>query len=468
MIDFPFIGGTYPNGALPFTNQRTVNLYPERDDNYRNKIVLIGFPGHQKWTQCGNGPIRGAKEFDGNLYVVSGSAVYKVNPGGYAQTIGTIGTSTGHVSMDENAVQLMIVDGQDGWIYDGGTFQKILDATFTATKAGSVRHFDSFFVVNKPGTGQIWASDAFDGLSWTATKTATAEFKSDPLIGVFVDKELFLAGSKTIQQYYNSGASPMPLEAVRSSRITYGLAAKESWVEIGNTSYFLGQGPQGGVFCARLTGPSIERVSTRAWELEWSGYDYQDAYAMAVHFKGQEWYLLTFPKADTGRGRTFGFSISTGLWFEVGEFVPSINDFGKYSGVVHVSFSKRNLIGTEDGWLHEMRDDKYTFDGTTMISLRRCPVVHDKEEPVFLSNFTVGVEKGVENADSRDPQLHMKHSKDGGYTFKNTRYKPLSGTHTNMRNTEMDFRSLGSAKNWVFEVSISDPVRRRFYSGSVA
>jgi hypothetical protein len=465
MINFPFIGGSYPDQARPFSTERTVNFFPEVDQNYKSQLVLDGFPGHSRWAQAGNGPIRGAVQFKENLIVVSGNAVYKVSPGGSSESVGSIGTSSGLVSMDENGAQAMIVDGQDGWVYDNNALQKILDPVFTDTKADSVTHMDSFFIVNRPGFGSIWVSDSFDGLNWNVLRTANAEFKSDPVVGVYSDRELFLGGTFTTQPYYNSGASPMPFEAIRSGRLVYGVAAKRSWATVGNTSYFLAQDQNGSIFCGRLNGSSVERVSTRAWERIWTSYDYTDAFAFGVHYKGHEWYILTFPQADHGFGRTFLYSISTGLWTEIGVYHPSVGDFGKHPMLTHSFFSGRNLFGDADGWLNEFRDDVYSFNGDTMISLRRCAVVHDKRESLFLNRFTLEVETGVETPQTPDPQVIMKHSKDGGYTFKNTRYKSLAADQTNKRRTGVDFKQLGMAKDWVFEVSISDPVRRRLMGG---
>lgn len=468
MIEFPFIGGSYPAEAKPFSSQRTVNLFAELDPNYRTKAVLEGFPGHKKWTQAGNGPIRGGVEFQGRLVVVSGNTVYRITKGGFASSIGSIATSSGLVSMDENGAQVMLVDGKDGYVYDGATFTKITDPVFTATKADQVTHMDSFFVVNEPGTGRIWVSDSFDGLNWSATRTATAEFKSDEVIALKADRELFLGGAKTIQAYYNSGASPMPFEALRSSRLIYGVAARDSWAVVGNTSYFLSKDGNGAIFVGRLNGPSVERVSVRAWEKEWAKYDFSTAYAFGVHFHGHEWYVLTFPDADHVFGRTFLYSIATGVWSEIGVYQPSVGDFGAHPMTFHAWFSNRNLIGDINGWLHELDDETYTFDGETMIALRRSPVLHDKMESFSLNRLSVGVEVGVENADSTDPQIHMRHSKNGGYTWKNTRYKSLTGTYSDKYKTSIDFPLMGMARDWVFEVSISDPVRRRFFGGFVS
>ena len=134
---------------------------------------------------------------------------------------------------------------------DDSTLTKITDSTFTDTKATHVTYMDSFFVVNKKDAGSIWVSDSLDASTWSATKTATAEFKSDYVTTLWSDRELMLAGDKTTQVYYNSGASPMPFEPIRTGRIIYGIAApfsvamstivRISWPRDANGGIFVGR-----------------------------------------------------------------------------------------------------------------------------------------------------------------------------------------------------------------------------------
>ena len=457
-----------PDSTKPYSSQRTVNFYPEIDDQYKDKVVLKAFPGHTRWARVGGGPIRGMLRFGGVLIVVSGSVVYKVTSGGTITSLGTINTSTGFVSMDENGDELVIVDGADGWVYDGATLAQIVDATFTATNADQVAAMDGFFIVNQPGTGTIWVSDAFDATTWNALKTANAEFKSDRLTTIWTDRELYLGGVFTIQAFYNSGASPMPFEAIRSARYLYGTVGTKTVVTVGNTSYMLCRDTNGNIFAGRLNGSSIERVSTRALEAFWSGLDYTSAYAFAIHFKGHEWYVVTFPAADTGYGRTYLYDISVGWWTEIGPWEDKAGDFAKHPMLAHVHFDGMHLIGDELGWLSKLDDSVYKFGTETMISLRRSPVLHDKREKISIRNFTVDMETGNETPSVPDPKIRMRHSKDGGYTWKNTRYASTSNDSSNKRKHEVNFKQLGQARDWVFEISISDEVSRKILGGYVS
>ena len=140
----------------------------------------------------------------------------------------------------------------------------------------------------------------------------------------------------------------------------------------------------------------------------------------------------------------------------------------KHPMLFHTFFGGKNLIGDTNGVLHELSDTVYNFNGTEMISLRRSPVLHDKREKISIRSLTIDMETGNETPTVTDPQMMMRHSKDGGYTYKNTRYVGTSNDATNKRKHEVTFRQLGQARDWVFEVSISDEVSRKIMGGYVS
>lgn len=82
---------------------------------------LFNSAGLDRVTTQGNGPIRGARDLNGLLYVVSGPNVYSLTQDGIPTLCGVIGAGTGGpVSMFDNNQQLMIVDGTAGWLVPGG------------------------------------------------------------------------------------------------------------------------------------------------------------------------------------------------------------------------------------------------------------------------------------------------------------------------------------------------------------
>tara|TARA_R100000808_G_scaffold4213_1_gene14030 strand:- start:63 stop:1472 length:1410 start_codon:yes stop_codon:yes gene_type:complete len=469
MIEFPFIGGTSSKNSIAFSTHRTVNLYPEKDETYKGQVVLQGFPGYSKWSALNDGAVRGMLPFKNKLVVVSGNTVFSVSPGGSSTQIGSIGTSEGYISMDENGVELMIVDGNSGYIWDGGSFTEITDTTFQATNATHVTHMDSFFVVNQKDSGAIWVSDSFDGTTWSATRTATAEFKSDYVVSLWSDRELMLSGDKTTQIYYNSGASPMPFEALRAGRIIYGIASPFSVAIVNNSSHLLAQDSNGGIFAGRMNGYTIERISTRALEREWASFpDFQSAFGLSIHWKGHEFYILTFDIADTGFGRTFAYDASTSLWFEIGLFKSALGDFQKWDVRSHCFFDGKNIVGDSAGNLHTLSDSVYTFDGETMVSLRRAPVVHESRNRMFIHKLEIDMEVGtstVMSGQGSDPLIMLDISQDGGRSWR-SRNQNLGASGEYLQRVQ--WHQLGSGYDMVFQVSVSDPVPRKFIAGYVA
>ena len=68
-------------------------------------------PGLDLLATIGNGPIRGIHVTAGTLYVVSGSQIYSVNTNYQATLVGSLGTSSGPVSIIDNGNQTLFFDG---------------------------------------------------------------------------------------------------------------------------------------------------------------------------------------------------------------------------------------------------------------------------------------------------------------------------------------------------------------------
>lgn len=55
----------------------------------RSTAMLTGTPGHRKWIDVGDGPIRGLLRVDAQtLLVASGSKLYRINPSKVATELG--------------------------------------------------------------------------------------------------------------------------------------------------------------------------------------------------------------------------------------------------------------------------------------------------------------------------------------------------------------------------------------------
>lgn len=153
---------SYQSRALPASAQRTVNFYAEaHPPDAKDPIVMFGCPGVASWASGLAGALRGSLVMDGVLYIVAGNTFYSVDSTGAETSIGTINTSAGRVSMahnDASPMELVFVDGTDGWEYDttNGLVQ-ITDPDFVA--ADVVTFQDGYFIFNRSGTAQFFLSN---------------------------------------------------------------------------------------------------------------------------------------------------------------------------------------------------------------------------------------------------------------------------------------------------------------------
>ena len=239
------VGGSYQQRSLPFNAQRTVNLFPIKDEGGKEVSALYGTAGKRLFANIGLGPIR--QEFtsaNGRFFAVSGSKLYEVDSLGSGVELGSLDSSDGIVTMAENNTQLAICDGSKLYIltYSTNDFQKITLASFP-TSVGIVTFIDGYFVVNENDTGRFYISGINDGLSsWDALDFATAESSPDNLVSVVnAIGQMWLFGSETTEVWTNTGDSLFPFRRISGAKMQTGILSPFTAVEIDNSVIWVGR-----------------------------------------------------------------------------------------------------------------------------------------------------------------------------------------------------------------------------------
>ena len=145
------VGPTYQQRSLPFDAQRTINFWPTYDQEGKEVSALYGTPGLSLFASTGaQGHRQAFTSSNGRCFFVGGSTLYEVLADGSSVVRGTLLSSTGNVSMDENDVQLGICDGQRLYTltYSGNTFAQVTDADLPSN-VGFLTVIDGYFVVNE-------------------------------------------------------------------------------------------------------------------------------------------------------------------------------------------------------------------------------------------------------------------------------------------------------------------------------
>jgi hypothetical protein len=455
-----FVGPSYTERSPDLNAQTCVNLYPVAGGpGGKDVAALYGTPGLTRFTTIGTAAVRGMHEFGAFLFAVSGTTLYRVDAAGVATAVGTVNTGSGRVSLADNGQVMVLVDGSDGWVWNGATLARITDPDFPA--ATQVVFLGGYFVLDDPATAgrfmvsRLYATDPADFVA--ALDFATAEADPDGLVRIFtVEGQLRLLGTNTTEVWFQSGA-PFPFDPDQGARSDTGCAAKWSAAQVGGSVLWLARDRQGRVQVVQATGRDARAVSTPALEHAVAGYDtIADAEGYAYHQEGHTFYVLTFPTADA----TWVYDLSTGLWHRRGGWDGAA--YTRHRGSVFAYFAGRHLLGDHQaGTVYALDPDAHTDDGATIRRERAAPAVHADHRRIRFAALTLDMETGVGDAATPAPRVMLDWSDDGGHTWSADTLGALDGGAgaTGEYGRRVVFRRLGSARSRCFRVVVTDPVK---------
>jgi hypothetical protein len=458
----PFVGGTYQMDALSFGVQRSINLYPiiSEIDTNKSKTSLRSTAGLSLLATAGGGPIRGCiSSTSGRAFVVSGTGFYEYKADMSTTLIGSINTFTTRVSIAENNGQIIIVDGQDGWIFDKNTdaFTQITDPDFPTCSI--VSYQDGYFLTFEDGTQKFYVSAIEDGTSWDALDFTTVQSSPDNLTGIISDNgNVWLFGNRSTEVYQNTGGgSGFPFRRIGGAIIQTGCANGFTVQKFDNSIVWLGQDEQGTGVVWRANGYNAVRVSNKAIESRIEeATDYTDSYAWVYHEQGGIFYCLQIKGLDT----TLVLDAATGQWHERDFLDTDTNTRQQHRGSCHMFFDQKNIVcDRANGNIYEQSLSIYDYAGSPMVKERTSPHYDDQKSNIIHNKFELDMEVGVglTTGQGDNPQAMLQYSDDGGFTYGNELWTTI-GKKGEYR-TRVEWRRLGVARDRVYKLRISDPVQ---------
>ncbi len=455
----PFVGPSYQMDARSFDVQRTVNLYPLMAEVQGTKAVtaLRGTPGRELFATVGGGPIRGCiSSTSGRAFVVSGDSFYEILSDGTSTDHGSLNTQTNRVSIAENSTQIIIVDGQDGWIFTKATdtWAQIVDVDFPTCSI--ISYQDGYFLTFEDGSQKFYISALNDGTSWDPLDFTSVESSPDDLTGIISDNgNVWLFGNRSVEVYQNTGNVDFPFERIGGAIIQTGCAAGFTVQKFDNTIAWLGVDEQGRGVVWKAEGYQARRLSTQAIESKINSVEsFDGSYAWVYHQQGHIFYVLQIKGLDT----TFVYDGSTGLWHERQYQDASLNARKQDRGACHFFFNQKNLVGdTETGKIYNMALNIYADNGDEIIRERICPHIQDEKRVIEHSCFELDMEVGVglTSGQGSDPQIMMQYSDDQGSTYSNELWRSIG--KKGQYSTRVDWRQLGQSRDRVYKIQYSDP-----------
>lgn len=451
--------GTGLQGRSPsISAQRRINcFYQYTPDGDKTKVAIIGTPGKTVFVDFGDTPVRGmhVPQNSDYLYVVHRGTFYEVNNAGVKTSRGTLNTTSGRVSIDDNGTQIQIVDGTDGWIYNTSTlaFTEITDGDFPASPVtncvDSGRFLNSF-----ADSGRFYGSDAYDGTSYDALNFATAESQPDYLSRVFaISGQVVLFGNSTIEIWANAGLPGFPYIRVAGANAEYGLAARWSIARFMSSAIFLARVRNGEAMIGMFDGYNVIRVSNDDLDYTINNYStVSDATGISYNVGGHPMYQINFPSAGT----SWMFDGSTKLWSEL-----KSDGLERDRGEIGIEFQNDSLVSDySNGKIYKLDPDVYDENGDIIRMELVSRHLYDEGKRLRISSFQIDGDMGVGlvSGQGSDPQIMLQISVDGGHTFGSEIFVPMGKIGEYMNRARIN--RLGSARDWVFKIIITDPVKR--------
>ena len=464
MAYIPFIGKHYEDRSSNFNSEKTINMYLEFSESPLSKstVELIGTPGLKLFTTVT--PTAGAvcrgiyTSSDNRLFTIVGDTLAEISNTGIVTSRGTLNTSTTPVKMVDNGVELIIVDGTNGYILtlSSNAFAAISDVDFP-NGCTHVVFQDQYFIVNQINTRNYFVSGLLDGTSWNALDFGTAEYAPDNIRSLLtLRSNLWIFCENTIEVHYNSGNADFPFQRIQGAVQEFGIAAKYSVAKTNNSIFWLGSNEEGEGIVFKSTGYNAQRISDHSIEYQigkMNGID--DAIGYTYQDEGHYFYVLTFQIGN----KTFVFDDSNQTWHERSWRNPSDGSNNRHRGLYQTLFNQKNYVGDfENGKIYELDLDTYTDNGDVILRLRRGPHIHDSEKRIFYNSIQIDMQEavGLVTGQGSDPQLTLEWSDDNG-PMKNTRYLDMG--KVGEYGTRVKTTRLGSSRDRVFQITITDPVK---------
>jgi len=457
MKPIPLFGTGIKSLSSTITAQRRINcFYDIRADEDKSKIVIRGTPGSFSQYTLTDGPIRGWRVVGDYKYVVAGSTVFLVANDHSFSILGTISNTGQYVTMDDNSIQLIFVDGSRGYALalPAGAPTLITDANFP-NGATTVAVLNTRAICEVPNSRSYYVSSQLDVTLWTPIIFGTKENSSDLLIAVDVlNGMLILWGPKNMECWQDIGTSPNPYSRVNGLSQTWGLAAKYSRALLNNSMIFLAQNPQGGVQVMTLNNYVPHRVSTSDIENIITSFTvFSDALGLTYMVDGHPMYQLTFPSAN----RSFLFDSLTGMWYET---QSGVGDNVRHFANLGIVFHTENYVSdANSGVGYQLSASLFTESGAAIKRMVTSRHVRLDGNEFAISDINLEVEVGgaLTVGQGSNPQIMMQVSIDGGKTFGPERWKSL-GRQGQFRK-QVNWDRIGSARDFVFRFTMTDPVQ---------
>ena len=459
-----FVGPTYALRSLSADAQRCVNWYPEVIESRTGKApaMLSPTPGLKLFASLAGPSVRALHAFNGRLFATSGASFYEIDSTGAATIRGSVAVGSSLDSIVSGASHLLVISGDSPYYYTLAT------NTLTAitTLLGSPKlagYSDGYFIVLLANSRQFQISALLDPATWDPLDTAILSVFPGNISSMIIDhREIAFIGEKQSVFYFNSGDADFPYDVRLESFMEQGGIGAFGVQKLDNSLLWVGLSERGGAIAWRAEGYRPQRISTHAIEQAWEGYGVkEDVRTWAYEQDGHNFWVVFFPTANA----TWVYDTAVGLWHERGKWNTITNSFDAHLGQCHAYCFGKHLVGDRaSGNVYELDVNTYADNGEVLRRMRRGPHGGSENKWIYVKSFEIDAEVGLGPmphltdmaGNPRDPKMMLRSSKDGGKTWGNT--FELDAGRAGEYKTRIRKLRLGRARDWVPEISVTDPI----------
>jgi hypothetical protein len=375
------------------------------------------------------------------------------------------------------------------------------DGAFTG--GGIVDVNDNYFIYTQPNSQQFAVSDILSSI--TQGLSYANKFSSpDNLVSLIANNgQIFLLGEKSTEVWNDQGTTPVAYQRVPGSSTQQGIIAPFSVARVGNSFAYVSQNIRGLNQIVLMNGYVPQRISTHAVENSLLDQYTADAIAYTYQLEGHEVYVVSFPSVDI----TWAYDFTTQLWHKW-LWIDGYDSFHRHRSNCAAVFQNLVVVGDwENGNLYQLDQSNYTDNNQTIRRLRRAPHITSDLQRQYFDELQLQFQPGVGiQGFSRDrntylgdpyiigptavltiayqdidvignagqlqirdvlynPKAMLRWSNDGGSTWSKEYWQDI-GQQGKYKNRAI-WRRLGMARDRIFEVVVSDPVKAVIVSANL-
>lgn len=443
------VGPSYQLPDRRTADQRAINLAVQQVEGLSEtpQAVLVSADGLAQLIDFG-APVRGGLvTADQREFVVAGNTLYETTTGVQVSR-GALSTSSGAVCLCAGETQLVVVDGEFGYIltFASNVLAQITDADFRASIWVTV--VDGTFVFVPVNNQEQFFLSAIDDAS---TINALDFSSADAVPGAIVTsrvlkQETYFFKPYTTEVWIYDGDLDFPMVRYNSTPISVGCVGLRAAVIAADTLVFVGRTERGTGIVYQMIGHQPIRISTQAVEeaLQADGVDLAGCVLWVQQKKNAEYVGISAP----GMSTTWVWDAVTKLWHERGEMVNGAWTTLRVEQVLAFGNQHHALAGTA---LYRMAGDVYTIGSDPLVRERTWPhFANPSAEPVNFRGLELNCSTG------HGGNITLECSNDGGVTWGSPKQRPLGATGRWMERVRWLF--LGSSPDRVFRLRCSDAV----------